>query len=225
MINIALVESETPGNIGAIARIINNFDISNLILINPQCNYLDPSSIARSKHARNILKKAKIVKKFSYLNKFDYIIGTTAIQGSDYNIPRVALSPEQLADKIKNLKNDIVIVFGREGNGLTNEEIKLCDIMVSIPSSKEQPTLNISHSVGIILYELFKTKHQNKIELASKKEKEVLLKEIDNVINKFKFSTKEKKETQKIVWKKVLNKSFLTKREIFGLFGLFKKLK
>ena len=225
MIHIALIESKTPGNVGAIARVMKNFDVSNLILVNPQCNYLDSRSIARSKNAKNILKKSKVVKKFSYLKKFDYIIGTTAIQGSDYNIPRVALSPEQLADKIKNLKNNIVIVFGEEGNGLTNEEIKLCDIMVSIPSSQKQPTLNISHSVAIIMYELFKTKHQNNIELASRKEKEILLKKVDEIINKFKFSTKEKKETQKIVWKKVLNKSFLTKREIFGLFGLFRKLK
>ena len=226
MISIALLESETPGNIGAIARVMNNFDISNLILINPQCDPLDITATARAtKHAKNILKKAKVVKKLSYLKKFDCIIGTTAIQGSDYNISRVALSPKQLSNKIKNIKNDMVIVFGREDNGLTNEEIKLCDIMVSIPSSQKQPTLNISHSVGIILYEIFKTKHQNKIELASRKEKKMLLKEIDKVINTFKFSTKEKKETQKIVWKKVLNKSFLTKREIFGLFGLFRKLK
>ena len=106
MIHIALIGSKTPGNIGAIARVMKNFDVSNLILVNPQCNYLDSRSIARSKNAKNILKKSKVVKKFSYLKKFDYIIGTTAIQGSDYNIPRVALSPEQLADKIKQILLD-----------------------------------------------------------------------------------------------------------------------
>jgi TrmH family RNA methyltransferase len=226
MIHIALLESEIPGNIGAVARIMNNLGVSKLILINPQCDHLASEATARAtKHAKHILKKVKVVKRFNYLKKFDYIIGTTAIQGSDYNIPRVAISPEKLSDKIKNIKNNIIIVFGREGNGLRNEEIKQCDVMVTIPTSPKNPTMNISHSVGILLYEIFKTKHQNEIELASKKEKDVLLKEINKIINKFKFSTKEKKETQKIIWKKVLNKSFLTKREIFSLFGFFRKLK
>ena len=226
MIYIAILESETPGNIGAIARIMQNFDILNLILINPKCDHLDIIATARAtKHAKKILEKAKIVKKFSYIKKFDCIIGTTAIQGSDYNIPRVAISPEKLISKIKNIKNDIVIVFGRESNGLTNEEIMKCDIITSIPSSPKYPTMNISHSVGIILYELFKIKHKNEIELASKKDKEVIFSEINNLLNNFKFSTKEKKETQKIIWKKIINKSFLTKREMFGLFGFLKKLK
>ena len=226
MIYIALLESETPGNVGAIARVMKNFDVSKLILINPKCDHLDITSTARAtKHAKDILKKSKIVKKFSYLKRFDYIIGTTAIKGGNYNLPRVTLLPEKIFDKIKSLKNNIVILFGREGNGLTNEEVKLCDIMVSIPSSKEYPTMNISHSVGIILYELFKIEYKEKIELASRKEKKILLKEIDKKINSFKFSTKEKKETQKIVWKKILNKAILTKREVFSLFGFFKKLK
>lgn len=226
MIHIALLESETPGNIGAIARVMKNFNVSKLILINPKCDHLDLTSTARAtKHAKNILKKSKIVKKVNYLKRFDYIIGTTAIKGRSYNIPRVTMSPKNISDKIKNLKNNIVILFGREGNGLTNEEVKLCDIVVSIPSSKEYPTMNISHSVAIILYELFKTKSKEEIELASRKEKEMLLKEIDKNLNRFKFSTKEKKETQKIVWKKILNKAILTKRELFSLFGFFKKLK
>ncbi|MBL7051205.1 RNA methyltransferase [Candidatus Woesearchaeota archaeon] len=225
MIHIALIQPETPGNLGAIARAMKNFDLSKLILIDPQCNHLSSEAIARSKHAKELLQTAKIAKSFSYLKKFDCIIGTTAIHGTDYNMPRVALSPEQLAKNIKNIKNNVVIVFGREGDGLTNTEIKKCDITVRIPTSEIYPTMNISHAASTIFYELFKTKKTKEIELASAKDKEVLLKRIDYFLNKFTFTTKEKKETQKIAWKKVLNKSFLTKREIFALFGFFRKLK
>ena len=95
MIYIALLESETPGNVGAIARVMKNFDVSKLILINPKCDHLDITSTARAtKHAKDILKKSKIVKKFSYLKRFDYIIGTTAIKGGNYNLPRVTFPPE-----------------------------------------------------------------------------------------------------------------------------------
>ena len=55
------------------------------------------------------------------------------------------------------------------------------------------------------------------------KDKDVLFKQIDKILDGLEFGTREKKQTQKIVWKKVLNKSFLTKREIFALFGFFKK--
>ena len=70
-----------------------------------------------------------------------------------------------------------------------------------------------------------KIKYQNEIELASKKEKDALLKEVNKTINKFRLLTNEKKEIQKIIWKKILNKSFLTKREMFNLLGFFKKIK
>jgi len=225
MIYVVLIEPETEGNIGAIARAMKNFALTNLVLVAPKCNHLSERALVRSKHAKQILKKAKVLKDFEELKQFDYIIGTTAIMGTDYNIPRVALTPEQLAQKIKGKKQKIALVFGREGNGLSNQEIKKCDIIVNIPSSPKYKTLNLSHAATIIFYELFKTKPQKEFELASKKDKEVLLNMINTHLNKFKFTTKHKKQTQITVWKKVLNKSFLTKREIFALFGFFKKLK
>ncbi len=232
MISIALMEPETPGNIGAVCRVMKNFGLKKLILINPQCEYDSNEAIARSKHAKDVLKKAKVIKKFSDL-KGDYIIGTTAIQGNDYNIPRLPLTPEDLAKKIKtqrmgifkNQNRKFIILFGREGNGLVNEEIRKCDMIVTIPSDKKYPTLNLSHSVGIMCYEIFKTQPQDVFPLASLKDKETLFKHIDKQINQMTFTTPDKKETQHFVWRKVLNKAVLTKREIYALFGFFKKLK
>ena len=155
MITVALLKPISPGNIGAVARAMKNFDLKDLILINSQCDTKSEEAIKRSKHAKDILKKAKIVKNFNYLKKFDYIIGTTANVGStDYNLPRLPIKPEDL--KIKN-KNS-VILFGREDSGLTNEEIMKCDFIISIPASKKYQTINISHSAAIIFYELFKQK-------------------------------------------------------------------
>lgn len=225
MVCIALLEPITPGNIGAIARAMKNFDLKDLILINPRCDPKSEEAIKRSKHAKDVLKKAKIVKKFSYLKKFDYIIGTTANVGStDYNLPRLPIKPEDL--KIKN-KNS-VILFGREDSGLTNKEILKCDFIVSIPSSKKYQTLNISHSATIIFYELFKQKKQTShkhIRVATKQDKKIIFKIINEALNNLKFSTKDKKETQKILWKRIIGKSYLTKREFQSMCGFFKKIK
>lgn len=228
MISIVLVEPENQGNIGAIARLIANFEFEKLILINPKCK-IEEEAYNRAKHAQKILKKAKI-SDFSKLKKFDYLIGTTAKLGSDYNIPRCPVTPEQLAEKISKLekKTKIAILFGREGTGLTNEELKMCDFTVTIPGSKNYPTLNLSHAVGIILYELFKKlsgdKRTEHIKSVSKREKDQIEKMFIEVLDKMTFSTPEKKETQKIVWKKIFGKSFLTKREAFAVMGFLKKL-
>ena len=229
MIEVILMEPRKQENLGAVARAMKNFDFENLVLINPKCRVgIKARKVA--KHANDILDKAKI-KKFSYLKNYDYLVGTTAILGTDYNIPRNAISIGQLSDKINKIKNKakIGILIGRETIGLKNEEINLCDILVTIPSSKKYPTLNISHSAAIILYEIFKKisneKSDSHINFATKKDKEIIMKYTNNVLDKMEFPTKEKKDTQKKVWKRVIGKAMLTKREAFSVMGFLRKLK
>ena len=230
MISVVLIEPETPGNIGAIARIMKNFDFNDLVLINPKCNHLSKESLDRSTHAKSILKKAKI-KKINHLKNFDYLIATTAKLGTDYNIPRSPITPEQLAEKLSKLSSKLKIglLIGREGSGLSNNEISMCDFIVTIPSSKNYPTMNVSHAASLILYEIFKKQSREKsnehIIPAAKKEKEIIMDYFNKVLDTAEFSTKEKKQTQKTVWKRIFGKAFLTKREAFAVIGFLKKLK
>ena len=195
----------------------------------------------RAVHAKDILKDALIKKGSkeqigSYLKQFDHVIGTTAKLGNDYNISRVALDPKQLAEKIKLIQNaggksskKIAILFGRECHGLTNEEISLCDFTVTIPSSREYPTLNLSHACAVILYEIFqavsdeKEKTNSGIPYAGRTEKRQIEKLLDEILKKMVFPAKDKKETQRKVWKRVLGKAVLTRREAFAVMGFFKK--
>jgi len=233
MISIILIEPKRQENLGAIARSMKNFGFENLVLVNPKCK-IGKSAIKVAKHGKSILDKVKI-KDFSYLKRFDYLIGTSAILGTDYNIPRNAINAEQLADRLSNIKQKnsksklkIGILIGRESIGLKNQEINLCDILVSIPASKKYPTLNISHACSIVLYELFKKFNSenstSNIKFATKKDKEIIMKYMNKALNKMEFSTKEKKETQKIVWKRVIGKAMLTKREAFAVMGFLRKL-
>jgi len=226
MISVVLVEPKWPSNVGAVARVMANFGFNKLLLIKPKCKLDDLDAIKRAKHAKHVLKKAKTIT-WNGLKKYDYVIATTSKLGSDYNLKRTPLNPEEISKKL-NQKKKIAIVFGREGEGLHNEEIKKCDFVMTIPSAKKYPTLNLSHAVGIMLYELSKKKKGKigeNITLIGKKEKDNLLKIIYQTINKMKFNTIGKKQTQKLLWKRMISKSFLTKRESFALFGYFKKLK
>ena len=224
MISIILIEPKKSGNLGAVARVMANFGFSNLILVNPKCRKTAKEAIKRAKHGISVLKKAKVVKK---IPKFDTLIATTAMLGTDYNIPRSPVSPEQLS-KIIPSKGKVGIVFGREGPGLTNEEVLACDFVCTIPSSKKYPTLNLSHSVAVVCYELSKQLAGKKVSehiiFASKAEKDQLMKLFNQALKKMPFKNAQKRETQRKVWKRMIGKSFLTKREAYALMGFFKKL-
>ena len=116
MISVILMEPRNSGNVGAVARVMKNFGFSKLVLVNSKCNPLSETARKRAKHAQEVLKKARKRKK---LPKLDYLIGTTAVTGTDYNIPRNPVNPVQLCDLLfqrKNiLKKNIGILFGREG--------------------------------------------------------------------------------------------------------------
>lgn len=227
MISLIILEIEHPGNLGAIARVMANFDCKKLVLINPKCDKNDEEARNRAKHAQDILKHA-IIADEKILDTFDYLIGTTAKLGSDYNIPRSPITPKVCAKIISKQKANIGILIGREGSGLTNAELKKCDFVATIPASKKYGALNISHALTIFLYELYvlagTQKNIDHFRPMGKKEKEHLTKKINLLLEKLKLPTTEKKETQQKVWKKILGKSMLTRREAFALFGFFKRI-
>ena len=225
MVSVVLVEPENEGNLGAVARAMANFGFSNLILVNPKCNHLSQEARNRAKWGNDVLKNAK-KKTWKSILKIHTTVATTSKLGNDYNIPRSPITPEQLQDVLKK-KKDIAIVFGRESSGLTNEEVEECDFVCAIPSSKKYPALNLSHAVAIVLYELAKSREHisSHIVFASKSEKDQLLKLLKQSLKKMEFKTAEKKQTQVKVWKRMIGKSFLTKREAYALMGFFKKIK
>ncbi len=227
-ISIVCVEIENPGNLGAICRAMKNFGFGELILINPKTSPKNSEAIRRAKHAKDILAGAKI-KSWDCLKNFDYVIGTTAKLGSEKNISRTPMTPEQLSEIIKDKKGKTAVLFGRDGAGLTNEEIKKCDFVIAIPTSKKYPAMNISHAAAIIFYEFFKKSENEKItdyiKAISGEEKKAVLKYVDEVLDKMEFQTPEKRENQKKLWRRIIGKSMLTKKEAFALCGFLRKLR
>ena len=135
---------------------MKNFGLTNLVLINP-CE-LKNESYFQAMHARDVVSNSVTydsLENFFNEAKIDSAVGTTGAAGGSYNVARIAVSPEQLADSI-NYQGNVALIFGREGNGLSNKEISLCDVIVSIPTHDTYPILNITHAAAIIFYEMFK---------------------------------------------------------------------
>ena len=112
---------------------------------------------------------------------------------------------------------------------MLNKELELCDFIVHVPTDKKYPIMNISHATSTLLYELSKQSHSKRLEdefqPIGSEEKTRLLKIINQAIKNLPFRTKDKQETQKKIWKRIIGKSFLTKREAFSLMGFFRKIK
>ncbi|MBU0461766.1 MAG: hypothetical protein KJ574_04230, partial [Nanoarchaeota archaeon] len=109
-----------------------------------------------------------------------------------------------------------------------NEEILRCDFVVAIPASRKYPALNMSHAATIMMYALHqrlgKDRIDSHINAISKKEKEQILKMVDSILDKMSFRRQDEKETQRKVWRRMISKSFMSKREAFALMGFLRKL-
>ncbi len=214
MISVCIVGAENSGNLGAVARIMKNFDFYKLFLINPECEVLCDESRARAMHGYDVLKKAEQVNSLKEISA-DYLVATSAKLGTGNTLFRIPLTPEKLAQNIENNLH-YCIVIGRESKGLYNTEIEECDLLLHIPASKDYSTLNISHALGIILYELFTKKSLLESRIASREEREIVImlagRALENTDNK---------EDYLEVLENVMNRGFVLKKEVRALSGLF----
>jgi tRNA/rRNA methyltransferase len=153
-VSIILVDTRTPANIGATARCMMNMGLSRLILVNPPFDKRGEASRLAA-GADRILKQAPVCSSLA-----EAVVGHGLVVGTSRHTGRHRrdlLSPRDMAMKILPLlaRNDVAIVFGNEVNGLENRDVMLCHDLVSIPSAEAFPSLNLSHAVMIIAYELF----------------------------------------------------------------------
>ncbi len=227
MIYVVFVEPETPGNIGFLARTMKNFGLTNLVLINP-CK-LENESYYQAMHARDVVNNLQTfdsLEDFLIQKEIDSAVGSTGTAGGSYNVARIAVTPEQLADSI-NYNGNLALIFGREGNGLSNDEIALCDVIVSIPTHENYPILNITHAAAIIFYEMFKKEKSypvDNLEVASSAEKESLIEDMDEIILKLGYP-KHKSNNASIVFRRIIGRAFISGREVHTLKGTFRRIK
>lgn len=224
-LSVILVRPVVAGNVGAVARLMGNFDVERLVLVQPECDHLSKEAVDRAKHNKSVLKNAVIVDSIEKAG-CEWLVATTSLVGLDFNLLRSPLSPNDAAKAIPQ-KGNIGLVFGPEGPGLSNKELLQCDFTLTIPTSKKYHSMNVSHAVAIILYELHVARahehvasHIRPINDASKKQ---LLKMIDETIDSLDFRSELRRDTQHKIWKKIVGKSFLTQREAMALMGFFRQ--
>ena len=154
--SVVLVEPAFEESIGFVARSMKNFGLHELRLVNPVA-MLSANGRMRAGHAQEVLDTVTVHESLSQaLDRADLTVGTTARAAlSSTSLLRTSVTPKELAQVVSDAEGRIALVFGREGTGLSNGELGLCDVVMTIPSAKEYLTLNLSHAAAIVFYELF----------------------------------------------------------------------
>lgn len=151
---VVLVRTEVPGNMGATARLMRNFGLTDLALVAPVADPMSRDARRMSTRGEAILESAK-----RYPTLAEAVADRTLVVGSSARTGGItrggnAGPPEQILPKVVATMrtSPVALIFGPEPNGLTNEEVALCHHLISIPADEGYPALNLSHAVGIVLY-------------------------------------------------------------------------
>ncbi len=164
-ITTVLVRPEQPGNVGSIARALSNMGIEGDFCIVGNPNILNEESFRLAKHAKGYLDKIvhfdsleaclKNQQELAQGQPLLSLAATARVGSAKRPHPtRVREALQRATSKlIQGQIERLVLVFGPESCGLTNEEIALCDWVVTIPSLQQYRSLNLAQSVLIFCYE------------------------------------------------------------------------
>jgi len=223
LFHVVLVEPRYDGNVGAVARVMKNFGFRNLALVNPPP--LGAEARKASMHGRDIMEAARVYSSFEELaGAYDFLVGTSAKLSGDANTLRTPVYPEGLL-KASGSRGRVAILFGREDVGLLNGELEQCDMQVTIPANPEYPTLNLSHSVAVLLYELSKERNKRtsgkKLKPLSLVEKKYMLRFYDELVEaSYKWGFE--KRLAKRTFRAIVGRAFICGREAKTMMGVFR---
>ncbi len=152
-IRIVLVNTSHPGNIGGVARAMKNMGLSRLYLVEPR-QFPDEQANWRAASAGDVLDGAVVTSTVEEaISDCQFVVGTSA---RERRIPWPLLDPRQCAQRMATAsgQEQVAVLFGREDRGLTNDELKLCNLHLNVPTAESYSSLNLAMAVQIVCYEL-----------------------------------------------------------------------
>ena len=161
-LKVILVEPNGPLNVGSVARLCSNFDVDELRIVSPKCDIFSLQAKKMALKGQKFLDNCKIF--YNLENAvFDCDLVLASCGRIDVSKDSFFESSEDIFNWMISFKkiNNLAIIFGREDSGLTNDELLLANRTFNIPTSRNNPSLNLSHAVSIALYELNKISKKN----------------------------------------------------------------
>ena len=197
-----LVNPQLGENIGACARSMKNFGFKKLNIVSPKFFFPNQKTKVTSVGAYDIIKKTKVFETTEEaVNEFDIVISLSA-RRRDINKKHISI--KDFFKILKKRKNsNFGLMFGPEASGLSNQDLSFSNYILQIPTVRNFKSINLSHSVTLICFEIFKllnkkdlTFKEKKIKISSKSKINKIVNYLINLLEKKNFfSPKEKKRS------------------------------
>ena len=151
-----LIKPQLGENIGACARSMKNFGFNQLHLVSPKFSFPNHKTKVTSVGAFDIINKAKVFDDIQKaIERFDIIVSFSA-RMRDINKKNISMQDfKDILNKRKQTR--FGLMFGPEASGLSNKDLSFSNYILQIPTTKKFKSLNLSHSLTIVCYEIFKT--------------------------------------------------------------------
>ena len=157
-VSFVLVEPRESANIGASARAVKNMGFSTLCLVKAPA--LNDEALWLAHNALDVLEAAKRYASLTdAIDDKSFVVAVARRTGKKRGM---VLPLDQGAQKVYDIASDnkVALLFGREDRGLYNEEVNECGLLLTIPADREHPSLNLSHAVMVVAYELSRAQYR-----------------------------------------------------------------
>lgn len=226
-VSVILNQPHYPENIGAAARAVKNMGLSRLLLVNPiDCDLTKILRMA-THNAEDVVADMEVYDTLEdALAPFQYIVGTTARTGSHRQFIR---RPRQIAAELVDIsqKNQIAVLFGTESCGLSNEDLKFCDALVTIPTA-DFSSINLGQSVMIMAYEFLLAASEKKEafvpRLATRDELEGMYRNLRETLTRINFINPENPEYWMMSIRRFFSRMNLRGRDVHLIRGICRQI-
>lgn len=217
---LLLVGTKTPENIGGTARLLENFAVGDAGLVDPQCEWRSGVAQWMATGTSSLRLNALPV----YPNLKEAVHDCNAVVGFTARAGKSRKSSIQLENLASQLPGKVALVFGREDLCLLKEEVDICTHLCALDSSPEFPALNLSHSVAVVLSQLFIQENKSRkghFEVASVAEAEPMFAQLRESMLAVGLNKSGNPDRMLTRLKKIFQRSQLTKDDLALLRAYF----
>jgi tRNA/rRNA methyltransferase len=226
-IAVILIEPQIPENIGSTARAMVNMGLKRLLVVNPKRCDLSRILKMATGPSIDLIEEMEVYDDFlSAIGAFQYLVGTTARTGT--HRPTLA-DPRRLARELISISetNRVAILFGPEDRGLSNEHLRYCHTIATIPTASFA-SLNLAQAVMVVAYEIFLASRETTTEtvprLANRFELEGMYAHLKDVLMKVGFINPQNPEHWMLNIRRFLSRFPLRAREVRIIRGICRQI-
>ncbi|MBI3249715.1 MAG: RNA methyltransferase [Deltaproteobacteria bacterium] len=227
-LRIVLVRPQYSGNIGAVARAMRNMGLGDLALVNPA-----PIQRAQAEmmavHAREVLDAMQVYPSLRVaVGECGFVVGTTCRTGLYRD---TVVSPRDLAPHIVEASraNRVALVFGPEESGLSNDDLRVCHRLMTIPTDSGYLSLNVSQAVLVCCYEVFLASREEPLPAvvrpsATAEQQELMYEKLKQALLRIGFLHRENPEHIMFALRRIFGRAALEERDVRILLGMARQI-